>query len=290
MEAWDAPKGEDALAGCVGELTWLGRGFYQTIFRLEFYRQALAKGTLRAALFFLIFGALLTLFSTFSVVWGMRGVSGDIRDAFESGEFPAIVIEDGIASVDGPQPFVLTEEPGGYFVLDTSGEIREIDRSRYSQGFLLTRDELHMLNNGEYQVLSLSDLHQFLGLDRIVIDRDSSVRLWRGFSSFIGVVVFVGAGLWNSIVSFMFISFLAVLMWGALTLLQRPADFGRTLTLALYAFVPATYGQLLTRWLDFQFLGLKTLLLLGIWAYLAFRLFDPSGKGDREPSKGEFTG
>lgn len=288
MESWDTPKDGGAPAGCAGELSWFGRSFYETTFRLAFYRQALTKGTVRAAVFFLLFAIVLTLFNTFVVLWGMRGVSGEIREAFESGEFPAIVIEDGIASVDGPQPFVLSEDDG-FFVLDTTGQTEEIDRSRYSQGFLLTRDELHMLNDGEYQTLDLSDLHTFFGVDQIVIDQNSAVRLWRGFSWIIGGSMFVVTGLWNSVVSLMFISFLSLLVWGAIALLRRPADYGKTLTLALYAFAPATYVQLLMRFLDVQFLGLKTLLLLAIWGYLAFQLFDPAGQAAIDAGKGEFT-
>jgi hypothetical protein len=280
MEQRSSSMDENQSSGCSGELIWFGRGFFQPLYRLDFYRRVIRRRVLPAVVFFVVFGVLLALLSTFNVMWEMRTVNRGIQEAFDKDIFPEIVIENGVASVDARQPYVISDYEGGIFVLDTTGEYKSIDRSRYSQGFLLTRYEAHLLSEGDYRVVALSDLHELLGTNPIVIDQDRAVRLWQGFSNLIGIVVLAGLGFWNVVVWFMFMCFLAVIMWGVASVMQRRTEFGEMLILGLYAYVPATYVQILLWLITIRFFALKTLLLLLIWGFLVYRLFDVKSHND----------
>ena len=182
--------------------------------------------------------------------------------------FPEIVIENGIATVRARQPLILMEGDGSVVILDTSGTYQSIDTSRYSQGFLLTRTSLHAYSDGDYQVVQLADLNSAFS-NPIVISRDTALDFWRSFTSIFSVVAFIGIGLWNLVIRFMWLTFLAVLVWGVLSAFNMRSDYGPVLTVGIYALVPATYISFLLGLIGISFCGFQSGLLLVIWAIVA---------------------
>lgn len=268
QDAADQGQIDSTEVGIVDELGWVGRGFFQPLYNLQFYRAATQKSLIDAILFFIVFGTLLTIISTFNLSRNLRSAADDIRQAFASGEFPEIVIENGLATVRARQPLILLEEPGTIVILDTTGAFQSIDTSRYSQGFLLTRDRLHAYSDGEYQVVQLRDLNDIFG-NPIVINRETALNFWRSFTSIFSVAAFIGIGLWNLAVKFMWLTFLAVLVWGVLSAFNTRSEYGPVLTVGIYALVPAVYLSFLLGQIGISFCGLQTGLLLVIWVLVA---------------------
>ena len=269
-----ADRGEDGIAA---ELTWLGRGFFQPLYSLQFYRAAVQKSLIDAILFFIVFGTLLTIISTINLSRNLGSAADDIEQAFASGEFPEIVIENGLATVRARQPLILIEGAGSIVILDTSGTIQSIDTSRYSQGFLLTRNSLHAYTDGDYQVVQLIDLNRAIS-NPIIINRDTALDFWRSFTSIFSVAAFIGIGLWNLVVRFMWLTFLAVLVWGGLSAFNIRADYGSALTVGIYALVPAVYVNFLLGMIGISFCGFQTGMLLVIWVVIARWVLKPPPK------------
>lgn len=276
----DLDPGDDEIAadrdegGIAAELTWLGRGFFQPLYSMQFYRAAVQKSLIDAVLFFVVFGTLLTIISTINLSRSLGSAADDIEQAFASGEFPEIVIENGLATVRARQPLILMEGDGSIVILDTSGAYQSIDTSRYSQGFLLTRNSLHAYSDGDYQVVQLSDLNSAFG-NPIVVNRETALDLWRSFASIFSVVAFLGIGFWNLAIRFIWLTFLAVLIWGVLSAINMRSEYGPVLTLGLYALVPAVYISFLLGLIGISFCGFQTGLLLVIWVVVARLVLKP---------------
>ncbi len=250
------------------ELTWLGRGFFQPLYSMQFYRAAVQKSLIDAVLFFVVFGTLLTIISTINLSRNLGSAADDIEQAFASGEFPEIVIENGLATVRARQPLILMDGDGSIVILDTSGTYQSIDTSRYSQGLLLTRNSLHAYSDGDYQVVQLADLNGAFG-NPIVISRDTALDFWRSFTSIFSVAAFIGIGLWNLVIRFMWLTFLAVLIWGVLSAINMRSDYGPVLTVGIYALVPAVYISFLLGLIGISFCGFQSGLLLVIWVVVS---------------------
>ncbi len=254
--------------GITAELAWLGRGFFQPLYSLQFYRAAVQKSLIDAILFFVVFGTLLTIISTINLSRNLGSAADDIEQAFTSGEFPEIVIENGLATVRALQPLILMERDGSIIILDTTGTYQSIDTNRYSQGFLLTRNNLHAYSDGDYQVVQLSDLNSAFG-NPIVVNRETALNLWRSFASIFSVAAFLGIGLWNLAIRFMWLTFLAVLVWGGLSAFNMRSDYGPVLTVGIYALVPSVYISYLLGLIGISFCGFQSGLLLVIWVVVS---------------------
>ncbi len=273
LEGTDQDTGDQgnidpAEGGMVDDLTRLGRGFFQPLYSLRFYHAAVGKSLVDAILFFVALATLLTIISTFSLTRDLGTVSDDIERAFASGAFPEIVIENGLATVRGRQPLILLDEQGTIVVLDTTGVYKSIDTGRYSQGLLLTRDSLHAYSEGNYQVVQLRDLNSALG-NPIVVNRETALDFWRSFTSIFAIVAFIGIGLWYLVARSMWLTFLAVLVWGMLSALKIRSEYGPVLTIGIYALVPAVYVSFLLGLIGISFCGLQLGLLLLVWVLVA---------------------
>ncbi len=260
-----AAPDEDSITS---ELAWLGRGFVQPLYSLQFYRAAVQKSLIDAILFFAVFGTLLTIISTINLSRTLSSAADDIQQAFASGEFPEITIANGLATVRARQPLILLEGEGSIVIIDTSGAYQTIDTSRYFQGFLLTRNSLHVYSDGDYQVVQLADLNSAFG-NPIVINRDTALDFWRSFTSIFSVAAFIGIGLWNLAIRMMWLAFLAVLVWGGLSAFNMRSDYGSVLTVGIYALVPAVYLSFLLGLIGISFCGFQTGILLLIWVVVA---------------------
>jgi hypothetical protein len=157
----------------------------------------------------------------------LGSAADDIEQAFASGEFPEIVIENGFAMVRARQPLTLMEGGGSIIILDTSGTYQSIDTSR------------------------------------------TALNLWRSFASIFSVAAFIGIGIWNLAIRFMWLTLLAVLIWGLLSAFNMRAEYGPVLTAGIYALVPAVYISFLLGLIGISFCGFQTGLLLVIWVVVA---------------------
>lgn len=265
MNEAESTTEQTTTPGCLSELEWLGVGFVLPAVSPTFYRLAAQRRVISAVIFFVLFGLIVSGLTTISVAINVFSVRGDVQQAFESGEFPEIRIEDGVATVEGPQPFVAFENEGQVVILDTTGTYRELDRSRYYQGFLLTRTSLHVLNRGEYQEIPLNELHTFFDTNPIIIDADSAARFWNYFSGILTVLAFIGLVIWYIALRFAYIVLLSLVVWGGASLIRRNTSFGPVLTTGLYAAIPAIYVHYLLGKVGVSFIGLFTLLLLPVW-------------------------
>jgi hypothetical protein len=260
---------EEKAAGCLGEFSWFLSGSIMPLVSLQYYREATQRKVGTALLFFFSFTLVLSVLLTANLIISMTGVTGDIRGAFNDGSIPEIIIEDGIAQVEAPSPLVLFEGETGngntIVIIDTSGKVREIDRYQYSQGLLLTRSELHVYNEGRYDVLPLFELHTIFETNPIIINADTVTNAWIAFSMGFSVMAFIFIWLWQSIVRLMILALYALILWGIVSLIRPNTKFDLIIITALYAIVPAVYLTFLFSRIGFRFPGLQTFILLPFW-------------------------
>lgn len=270
-----APQREEGILEAV---TWLGRGFIQPLYSVAFYRAASRRSLVDAVLFFVAFGVLSTLVGTFSLGRELGTAADELQRVFATEDIPEIVIANGTATVRAPQPVVLKEEAGTLVVLDTSGLFyQSIDRSRYTQGLLLTRDSLHVLSDSGYRITDLADLNQAFG-DPILINQQTALEFWQDFTRIFAAASLVGIGLWLILARFIWLACLAGLVRGILSAFNTRSEYGPVLTIGIYALVPAVYLSFLLGQVEVRFCGIQTVLLLIIWvvfARLALRPVSP---------------
>jgi len=263
-------------SGCLGDLGWLSSGFIMPLGSITFYRKAAQKSVGGAILFFFLFTLTIAFIASVGIGRAFLSMGDDIRTSFEDGTIPEIVIRNGVAEVNGAQPVILidTYANGGsrtFVAIDTTDVIKQVDRNRYDQGFLLKKKELHVLNNnGRYQVLPLSQLHTIFNTDSIVINAETSAKGWNTFSIIMTVVVFIALVIWNSIVRLMYISMIALILWGIVSLIRPNTDFGPVIISGIYALVPVIYIDHLLDRVGLSFLTLQTILLMPIWLIALF--------------------
>ncbi len=253
--------------GFLRELAWLGAGFVLPCGSLTFYRRAARRKVGLAILFFALFAFVVSVLFTVGVGGDLASASSEIREAFETGEIPVIVIEDGVASVEAEQPLILVDEQGMIVVIDTTGEMEELNPSTHDQGFLLTRTSLHVMSaDGSYQEIPLSELQAMFNANPLVIDGGSVAGAWSSFSGILAVLVFAFVLGWNLLVDLAYVALVALVIWGVVSLLRSGTGFRPILIAGLYALVPATYLHYLLGLLGIRFLTLQSLLLLPMWA------------------------
>ena len=265
------PEPKAGGPGCLAELGWLFSGAVLPLGSFTFYRKAAKRSVGSAILFFLFFTVTLATLSTINIGVVMFSLIGGIQQAYADGEVPEIVISNGVAQVDGPQPFIFADEstPATQPVLvavDTTGQITEIDRRRYTQGFLLTRTELHMLDQqGQYQTVPLSDINIMFERDPIVINAESVSSAWSVMSTAIVLIMFIFLILWHTVVRLMYIAMAALIMWGVVSMLKPNTGFGPVIVTGLYAVIPAIYFSHLFTRSGLGIPGLQTLFLMIFW-------------------------
>ena len=252
--------------GCLSDLGFHAASFVLPFASLSFYRRATERRTGSAVLFFILFMGIVAILTTIGVARGMLAATDEIQRAFLDGSVPEITITGGEAMVRAPQPAILIDQDNMLVAIDTTGQLTAIDRTRYDQGLLLTRSELHLLNSGEYryQTIPLEQVNQFFQRDPLVINAETTARFWQNFSIVFSLAAFFGLALWNIVVRFIYLAALAVAVWGAVSLFRK-TDYGTVLITGIYAFVPALIlHQILNRF-GVRFIFLQTLILLTVW-------------------------
>jgi hypothetical protein len=270
------------------EGSWLAAGAVLPCFDAGFYLQAGRRRARHAIYFILLFGAVIGTLSALGVLIKMLAVQDQIRTAYAEGTIPAITIHNGIATAKGPQPAVILDQGRTALIVDTSGNITQLDPSRYDSGFLLTRTYLQMISSGgRSQILQLSELNDTLKTDPIVIDGESVTRLWGQFSVGFGVLYWVGAVFWDAFVRLGYLALLALAVCGILRLFQPRTAYRPVFIVGAYAFAPAQYLSYLLGLVDVHFFLLQTIVWAAIWLAALFLAYRKS-KQPEEPAETPF--
>jgi hypothetical protein len=257
-------------SGFLHDLAWFFSGAVLPMGSLSFYRKATKRSVGFAILFFFTFTIFISILATISLGVTMAEAVNRIHQAYAQGQIPNITISGGVATVDGPQPAIFLDQRSGSNTLlvaaDTTGRLTQIDQSVYSQGFLLTRTELHILSKNQgYQRVPLSELQTAFSADPININEQTVSTAWVTFSAAISVLAFIGLVLWNSVVRLMIIAMLALILWGVWSLFRRNIGYGPFIITGLYAIVPAIYLSHLFSRSQASFPFLQTILLMIFW-------------------------
>ncbi len=267
------PPADGSPGGLAQEILWLLKGFVYPCWSREYYRGAAQRRMIAAIAFLVLFAFVQTAVTTIRVAVGMNRAGGEIRAAYERGEFPNIRIDNGVATVEGRQPLIFSDQRQ-FFAIDTTGAIEEIDTRSFSEGFLLTRTEIHFVNEDGYQVFDLAVLHDVFG-NPIVLDRDRVLDLWAMTSLGIGLLTFIGVFLWNSIVRFAYIALLGLVIWGVVSIFRQGVGFSPVLITGIYATVPTVYIVALLKQVGVGFFSFFSLLLIVIWAVALLYVLKP---------------
>ena len=218
---------------------WLVKGFVYPIWSFPYYKKASQKPLGTALGFLLVFAILQSIVSTGSIALSLNRFSREIEEAYLSGEIPDIVIEEGIASVSGSGRYI-NENNRQIIAVDVTGAMREINTNQYSEGFLLTREEFHMVNEDGYQVIPLSDVNKTFG-SPIIMNAESMTGLWARLSILINILVLGGSLMFFSLGRFIYLVLLGLIVWGVVSISHKGFDFARILIIGVYANVPTTY-------------------------------------------------
>jgi hypothetical protein len=262
--------------GFGGEIAWLFSGFIMPLGSFSFYRTAARRNVGRAILFFVIFTLTISTISSIATAEKLNSFGSAIRKPFQNGTVPEIVIRDGIAEVNGQQPVVLVDDTDSsgqriIVVIDTTGAYNEIDRTRYDEGFLLTRTDLQILNNtGRYQTVPLSELSSTFNANPIIINGDTASNAWAVLSIIIVIVFFILLVVWNTLFRLMFLATGALVLWGLITLIRPKTDYGPIIISGIYAIVPTIYIHFLFGRINLSFPFLQTLILIPLWVIALF--------------------
>lgn len=245
------------------KLVWLLKGYVYPIWSRPYYRKAAGKSLGTALVFLLAFATFQSIFSTISVAINLNQFGREIESAYLSGDIPDIAIQDGRATASGSGRYLI--ESGRQIIgVDTTGVTREIDTDRFSEGFLLTRDELHIINEDGYQVMPLSDLNRAFG-NPIILDAATVTGLWGKIALILALIVLGGTFLFYSIGRFVYLATLGLIVWGGTSITHKGVDFGQVLITGIYANVPTTYLMFILRKASLSFFGLRGMLLIAIW-------------------------
>jgi hypothetical protein len=249
--------------GFGSNLIWLLKGFLFPCWSREFYKKASERRVIVAVAFLFIFAIAQTSVTAIQVAIAMNDAGYEIKQAYKKGVIPSIVIKDGLANVDGSQPYIF-EDKRQFIAIDTTGGIREINTSEYSEGMLLTRSELHFVNEDGYRVFQLADLNETFG-NPIVLDKAHVLEIWNKASLAIDLVAFIGVFIWNSIVRLAYVVLIGLVVWGIVSIKRQGIGFSPILITGIYAIVPTTYLMFVLKQIGIGFFSLYTILFIVIW-------------------------
>jgi hypothetical protein len=245
-------------------VAWIAAGFVMPCFSPDYYRRGVRRGSGLAIGFFMVFALAVTLVQTLRVGASLASAGGDLQRAFVEGRVPTLTIQGGVASSEPARPFIITDESGMLVAIDTTGAMRSIDRTRYAQGVLLTRTEVHLLNNGEYQIVPIIQAQQLLQADPIILDAPGVAALWQRLTMWVTGIVLGVMLLVNLLVWFLYIAILTALVRLLVGVLGWHGGYAEAISVGLYAVVPAVYLAYLLGLLGFSFTGLQSLLQIAI--------------------------
>ncbi len=224
------------------ELLWLAMGLVLPAGSFTFYKKAAKRSAGWAVLFFLLFTSALAVISALAFNRQVDTAVTDIEKELTKMVFPAITVRNGVATARGPQPYTIYGSDREIFAIDTTGEIQEIDRTRFRAGFLITRDGIQIVdNNGRDQWVSWADVQGMIGQDPLVIDKNAILG-WVGILlGYIKAAALGGIWLWEVLGRLLILLVVALILWGIGALVKPGTGFGHVLAVGIYTYVPAVY-------------------------------------------------
>ncbi len=186
-----------------------------------------------------------------------------IDDAFASGEIPEVIVEDGVATVYAPQPFVAVDDGRSLVVLDTTGVYtgRELLDGGYETGLILTRDAIYSFDDeGRFTQTSLRELNLLFPFPI-----HFNAALLKNFIDLAQVFVFAGLFIWHAVLGPLYIILLGLGVWAAASMTKKNVSYSAVLITGFYAAIPAMYAEYLMGRINADVFLLFTLLLLIIW-------------------------
>jgi Protein of unknown function (DUF1189) len=257
----ESPNPESpATPGELSTFSWLAAGFVMPCFNLNFYRRGVRRGSGLAIGFFMLFALGVTLVQTLRVGAALVSAGQDLQRAYLEGRVPTLTIQSGVATSDPARPFIISDESGMLIAIDTTGAIRNINRTRYAQGMLLTRSTIQILNQGAYRTLPIIQVQQLLQRDPIILDAPGVARLWQRLTLWVTGIVLGVMLLANLLVWFIAIAILTGLVRVLVGLLGWRGGYGEAISVGLYAAVPAVYIAYLLGLLGVRFMGVQALI------------------------------
>ncbi len=265
--------------GCGHQLTWIGASFVLPLASPGFYQQAARRPTRWALAFYTLLISIITLLTILGNSRDLYAAQRQLLTLAAENGFPVITIQDGQTSATGTQPFTILDEETALFVIDTTGQLTEIDQDKYISGVLLTTDELHILNLFEYRKLDLDELHTMLGQNPIVLDQTWFEEALAGLTSIFFVLFTIVLLIWNFVFRSIYMLMLAWMIYTTTLIFNRTSaiHFKKTLAMGLYASLPAMVFYYLFTLIGIYTPFLQSFLLLAFWGvalYLSER--DPN--------------
>jgi len=228
----------------------------------SFYRNAARRPAFAALVFFVLFSLVVTVLQTVRVTADFGDARQAIDDAFASGEIPEVIVEDGVATVYAPQPYVAVDDGYSLIVLDTTGVYtgRELLDGGYESGLILTRDTVYSFDDdGRFQQTSLRELNLLLPMIHF------NAALLKRFIDLAQGFVFGGLFFWHVVLGPLYITLLGLGVWAVASMAKKNISFNAVLVTGFYAAIPAMYAEYLMGQIDADVFLLFTLLLLIIW-------------------------
>jgi len=247
------------------------KGFVFTCFSPVYYREVMKRSFGFAVLFLALFALLPAALLIVTISVELRTLAS-IPVFFENNNLHSVTVADGVATVEGRQPIYRSEE-GTFIGIDTTGYITSIDTDRFSQGFLLTKTELHIVNEGDYEVMPLSDIPA-TAEDPFVIDRAIIRAFWILTSSVMLLVTFVMAYMWHFGFRLGYLAALGFIVWSASTIWVKDSSYEKVLLAGIFASVPALYLTRLVHLAGAVCAAIDISIMLMVWGaalYLALR-------------------
>lgn len=276
-----APPIDDAPQEPLGNrLTWLLKGFAWPCFSRPYYVEATRRRLMVGILFLALFAVLQTLVVGTQTAVLLGQIKGDIARGYAESGFPVIVIADGMASAEPIEPFVWAQQ-GNAIVIDTTGQMTELDRTQYRQGFMLTRTDLHVLNQGQYQVLPLETLHETFG-NPIVINEETAAAAAETIVALLIPLSFIAIYFFSLIIRLLYFIVIGLVIWGITSVKHKGYEYSKVLMVGIFASVPTWYLTFLLELMGISFCLFYTIVLVAIWGIaMAFVL-----RGEATPDQG----
>jgi hypothetical protein len=228
----------------------------------SFYHHAVKRSAFAALVFFVLFSLVVAVLQTARVTADFGEARQAIDDAFASGQIPEVMVEDGVATVYAPQPYVAVDNETSLVVLDTTGVYtgRELLDGDYESGLILTRDTVYSFDDqGRFQQTSLRDLNLLFPTIHF------NAALLKRFIDLGQVFVFAGLLFWHAVLGPLYIMLLGLGVWAVASMAKKQVSYSAVLITGFYAAIPAMYAEYLMARIDADVFLLFTLLLLIIW-------------------------
>ncbi len=283
LSAGEPPASVPAKSGgnrFLEELLWLAMGLVLPAGSFTFYKKAAKRSAGWAVLFFLLFTTVLAVISALAFNRQVDTAVTEIEKELTKMVFPAITVRNGVATAKGPQPYTIYGSNGEIFAIDTTGEIQEIDRSRFRAGFLLARNGIQVVdNNGREQWIGWAEVQGMIGQDPLVIDKDAILG-WVGILlGYIKAAALGGIWLWEVLGRMMILLVIALILWGIGALVKPGTGFGHVLAVGIYTYVPAVYLNYVLNQAGAEFPFKLSLGHTLLWAAMLLFTLDVFGKG-----------